>query len=281
MSTIGAWLEAHRDLDRLDRELLVCLATGLGRAQVLARPERPLAAHVAAQLQAWACRRRRGEPLAYIAGHREFWGLTLAVDPAVLVPRPETELLVEHALVALEAAVADGAGAPTLLDLGTGSGAIAVAIAVEAAARSLPVHLTATDVSAAALEVAAGNARRHGVTVRWLESDWLDAVAGRFDVIVSNPPYVAAADPHLPDLAFEPRDALVAGGDGLDALRRIIAAAPAHLHPGGHLLVEHGWDQGDAVRALFRTAGFRGTRTVADLAGLDRLSMGRHPGSAP
>ncbi len=279
MSSVDAWLRAHGDLDRLDREVLMCRAAGLSRVQVLSRPELPLSSQVLERLNGWAARRRRGEPLAYITGRKEFWGIELQVSPDVLVPRPETELLVEETLKAV--AAASSAGEVEVLELGTGSGAVAIAVAMESCAKELAARVTATDRSPAAVAVAARNARHTGVAVRWVVSDWFAALRGRFHVVTSNPPYVADDDPHLPALAHEPRSALVAGPDGLDALRAIVVAAPAHLYPGGWLLLEHGFDQGPAVRALLAARGFQDVRTEPDLAGLDRITRGRKPGSTP
>lgn len=252
----------------LDAELLLAQALGEGRAAVAAHPERTLTAAQCAALEALAGRRLRGEPLAYLTGRKEFWSLDLEVTPDVLVPRPETELAVELALTALA-----GVPRPAVLDLGTGSGAIALAIA-----RERPdAAVTATDESAAALAVAAGNAARLGVAnVRFLCGSWFAPVAGeRFDLVVSNPPYLAASDAALAALAHEPRAALVAGPTGLEALDRIGAEAPAALIPGGVLVLEHGADQGAAVRALMAHAGLTGVVTRRDLAGLERATQGR------
>jgi release factor glutamine methyltransferase len=282
VSTVGGWLAAHADLDYRDREVLLCGAAGLSRAQVLARPERHLEAAVADTLQSWAARRRQGEPVAYILGRREFWGLELAVTPAVLVPRPETELLLEAGLDAIVGwGSNDGRGGIEVLELGTGSGAVAIVLALEAAARGLGVRMAATDVCADALALAAHNARRHGAGVAWRHSDWFANVRGRYHVILSNPPYVAADDPHLETLGHEPRRALEAGADGLQAIRTIITGASGHLEPGGHLLLEHGWDQGAAVRGLLAAAGFTAIDTLSDLAGLERVSRARWLGQAP
>lgn len=212
--------------------------------------------------------------MAYVLGEREFWSLRLEVCPDALIPRPETELLVELALERLAAV-----SAARVLELGTGSGAIAAALASE----RRNWRITASDASLAALALAERNFTRLGLTnVRCLHGDWYAALppGQRFDLILSNPPYVAQDDPHLKqgDLPWEPRCALVAGADGLDAIRVIGAQALAHLIPGGWLLLEHGWDQGPAVRGILRAAGLREATSKRDLAGLERVSLGRAPG---
>lgn len=252
----------------LDAEILVAHVAGLGRSAILADPDRELSPRELLALESLARRRLAGEPIAYLTGRREFWSLDLEVTRDVLVPRPETELVVERLLAGL------GAGA-AVLDLGTGSGAIALAVASE---RPRAV-VTAADASAAALAVARRNAARLGLSnLRFVEGSWFGPLAGsRFDAIASNPPYVAAGDPALEALAHEPRAALAAGADGLDALREIVPAAPAHLGPGGRLVVEHGPGQGAAVRALFTAAGFAGIATSRDLAGHERVTEGTRP----
>jgi release factor glutamine methyltransferase len=209
-------------------------------------------------------RRARGEPIAYLVGTKGFWSLELEVTSGVLIPRPETELVVELALARL-------GDTDRVLDLGTGSGAIALAIAKERPR----CRVTASDVSATALDIARHNAARLSLDARFIESDWFSAIEGRFDVIVCNPPYVAADDPHLGALVYEPRGALVAGHDGLGALRRVIADAPQHLVESGALIVEHGSTQGTAVRELFARAGFVAIATHRDLAGHERVTAGR------
>lgn len=214
-------------------------------------------------------RRAGGEPVAYLLGHREFFGREFAVSPAVLIPRPETELLVDLAIARI------GRGtAAAILDLGTGSGCVAVTLALE-----LPeACLTAVDRSAVVLALAAGNAQRHGATVRMMQSDWYSALADeRFDLIVANPPYVAAGDPHLStgDLRHEPLAALAGGADGLDAIRCIIAGASGHLAPGGELWLEHGHDQALAVYELFAAASWDDVEQHRDLAGIVRVTGGR------
>ncbi|GAB2180402.1 peptide chain release factor N(5)-glutamine methyltransferase [Denitratisoma sp. agr-D3] len=241
-----AWLEAHRD-DELQDAL-------------------------AERFAHWVARREAGEPVAYLLGCREFYGRDFAVSPAVLIPRHETELLVELALAKLPAS-----GNPALLDLGTGSGCIAITLALE-----MPhVAVTAVDASSEALAVASQNAKALGATVDFLLGSWFAPVAGRrFDVIVSNPPYIKADDPHLAqgDVRFEPPSALASGADGLDDIRVIITAAPAHLTPGGWLLFEHGYDQAEAMVAVLQQGGFSGIEQHRDLAGIVRVTLGQWPG---
>ena len=225
---------------------------------------------MAERFEALLARRQAGEPVAYLTGTQGFWTLELEVSPATLIPRPETELLVELALA--RSPVDAGA---RIADLGTGSGAIGLAIAKERPRAAV----IATDASRAALEVARRNATRNRIaTVEFREGDWLAPLAGEtFDLIASNPPYIADGDPHLGegDLRFEPPSALSSGADGLDAIRRIVRDAPAHLASGGWLLLEHGWDQGEAVRALLEAAGFMDVETAQDLEGRDRVTLGR------
>src|SRR5690606_29633864 len=236
---------------------------GVPRSAIFAFPERTLEPAAVERFRAAIARRAAGEPLSYLLGRKEFYGLELETTSAVLVPRPETELLVELALERLPAGEAR-----SVLDLGTGSGAIALAIKHERP----DAAVTAVDASAAALEVARRNARRHGLAVRFVESDWFAALGGeRFDLIVSNPPYVQAGDPALAGaLRFEPRAALAAGADGLDAFRALLDGAAAHLAPGGALLFEHGHDQQAALAALARTHGFEPAALHRDASGHDR-----------
>ena len=253
-----------RGVARLDAQLLLAHLLGRPRAWLLAHDDEELTPEKTATLAAWVARRLQGEPLAYIAGEHEFCGLALHVGPAVLVPRPETELLVEWALECLgESAQA------SVVDLGTGSGAIALALK-----HARPhMQVCASDACPEALDVARANGLRHGLEVEWQLGDWWAALAGRrFALAVSNPPYVAGADPHLAALAHEPRMALTPEGDGLAALRRITQGAPQHLLPGAWLLLEHGHDQGPAVRGLLSAAGFLQAHTRPDLAGLPRCS---------
>lgn len=262
------------DAARLEAELLLAHAMQRPRSWFYAHASDVLDAADAEAFEALVRRRLHGEPVAQITGQRGFWSLELAVTADTLIPRPETERLVELALDRMPRAEP-----LRVLDLGTGTGAIALAIASE---RPL-AEVTATDASAAALAVAAGNARDAGLPVRFLPGDWFAAVPReQFDLVLSNPPYLAEDDPHLRqgDLRFEPRTALASGADGLDAIRAISAAAPAHLAPGGWLLVEHGLEQGAAVRALFRAAGLEQVATERDLEHRDRVTLGRKPRDA-
>ena len=266
----GALRDAHtRGIARLDAQLLLAHLLAQRREWLLAHDDAALAPEQVAAWQLLLERRAAGEPLAYLVGEREFQGLALHVSPAVLVPRPETELLVEWALQRL----AD-APAPTLIDLGTGSGAVALAIK-----HRLPqAEVTATDASRAALEVARANAGRHRLRIEFIEGDWWRAAVGRrFGLAVSNPPYIAGGDPHLAALAHEPRAALTPEGDGLAAIRSLIADAPAHLLPGAWLLLEHGHDQAGAVQALLRERGFESPETRPDLAAIERCTGARWP----
>ncbi|MBD8872280.1 peptide chain release factor N(5)-glutamine methyltransferase [Rhodanobacter sp. DHB23] len=255
--------------ERVDAEALLLHVLGQSRGWLFAHACDALDPDVQTAFDALVERRAAGEPVAYLTGRRGFWTLDLEVTPATLIPRPETETLVELALQRLP-----GDAAARVADLGTGSGAVALAIASERP----HAQVVATDASAAALAVAQRNARRLGIAnVRFVEGDWLAPLAGeRFALVVSNPPYIEAADPHLAqgDLRFEPASALASGLDGLDDIRRIVAAARAHLEPGGWLLFEHGWNQGDAARALLDAAGYAEVFTARDLEARDRVSGG-------
>jgi len=253
----------------LDAQVLLAHVLRRNRAWLVAHGDEALGNDDAAAFFGLARRRRNGEPVAYLVGRREFWGLTLHVNPAVLVPRPETETLVALALEWLPA------DRPVrVLDLGTGSGAIALAIA-----RERPnAQVVAVDASTGALAVARANVAALGLrNVSVLASDWFAAVEGTFDLIASNPPYIRAGDPHLAgdDVRFEPIAALVSGADGFRDLRTIVAQAPARLAPQGALLVEHGHDQAESVRALFEAAGFADVTARRDLAGIHRVAAGR------
>ena len=267
-----AWRQAGRRIDRLDARLLLEHVAGCTHADLIARPEREMSAEQAKRFDGLVRRRESGEPLAYLVGNAWFCGLEFSVTPAVLIPRPDTEVLVN---VATEKA--RNLENPTIVDLGTGSGIVAILIA-----RMCPqAQVTALDVSNAALDVARTNAQRHGVSIRFLEGDWYAPLDdGRFDIIVSNPPYVVAGDPHLHQngLPFEPQHALtdgVGGGDGLACIRSIVAGAADHLRPGGWLLMEHGYDQAVEVRRLLVEAGFADVVSWMDGAGIERVSGGR------
>jgi len=270
-TTVDALLEtARRRIDRHDAEWLLAHVLGKPRSWLFAFGDRAVDAGSASRFDALVQRRETGEPVAYLTGRRSFWTFELAVSPATLVPRPETERLVELALQRL----------PTdrplrIADLGTGSGAIALALASE---RPL-ARVIATDASSDALDVARANAHALQLdNVEFRQGDWFGCLHGeRFDLVASNPPYIEAGDPHLDDLRHEPAAALASGADGLDAIRRIVAGAPAHLGEGGWLLLEHGWNQGAAVRALLSMGGFSEATTEQDLEGRDRVTLARMP----
>jgi release factor glutamine methyltransferase len=251
-------------VDRLDTLMLLADTLACSRTWLLAHDDATLSTEQSTRLRERLARRATGEPLAYLLGEKEFHGLMLLVDSNVLVPRPDTEVLVDWALELLA-----GALHQNVVDLGTGGGAIA--LAVKHAKPTATV--TATDVSPAALGIARANAHRLALDVEFVEGSWWQAVPGRrFHLVLSNPPYIAAGDQHLAALGHEPALALTPGGDGLDALRGLVAGAAAHLEPGGWLLLEHGFDQADAVQALLREHGFLGTQTRRDLAGQPRCS---------
>jgi release factor glutamine methyltransferase len=275
-ATVDAALRIARALGlaRLDAQLLLAYLLNCPRTWVLAHDEFALASEEAERFVALARRRADGVPLAVLVGFKEFHGLMLKVTPDVLCPRPETEILVDWALELLAAQPGQGP-ACDVVDLGTGSGAIALAVAT-----AFPTaRVTGVDVSTSALAVAAENNLRLGQTVEWIESSWWEGLAQRrFHLAVSNPPYIAADDPHLHALVHEPLLALTPGGDGLSALRSIIESAPEHLHSGAWLLVEHGFDQAEAVRAALQNVGMVEVSTRADLAGLARCTGARKPG---
>ncbi len=255
-------------LARIDAQLLLLHALGRkphDRAWLIAHDSDELPPASRSAWDAALARRLHGEPLAYITGHKAFYGLDLRVDARVLDPRADTETLVDWALEVLPAAP------QRVLDLGTGSGAVALALQHQRPAWE--VH--ALDHSVEALDVAQANARRLGLPVQFTQGDWLNGAQGKFHAIVSNPPYVADGDPHLDNLRCEPAMALSSGRDGLDAIRTIIAKAPQHLHPGAWLLLEHGHDQAHTVRALLRQVGFMQVQSRRDLAGIERCSGGR------
>jgi len=278
MLTLKAALEeATAAVGRIDAQVLFAHMLGVNRAYLAANPMRVLTESEDARADMMVAQRSMGLPVAYLLGKREFYSRDFAVGPDVLIPRPDTETLVDAALdVTPDAAIAATARGPiSILDLGTGSGAIAITLALE-----LPeASITATDASPAALEIARANAQSLSARVEFRLGSWYEPVAGkRFDLIVSNPPYIAGEDPHLAqgDLRFEPRTALTDGSrDGLDSIRAIVAGAGQHLNPGGSILIEHGYDQAGAVAALLREAGFADPISIRDLAGIPRVAGGK------
>ena len=263
---------ATQGLARVDAQMLllhVCGQPTHARAWLITHDSDVLNS---AQLQQWQQllqRRADGEPVAYLTGHKGFYGLELAVDARVLDPRPDTETLVDWTLELLPG---NGSG-QRLADLGTGSGAIALALQHQRPA----AEVWAVDASHDALAVAQANAQRLQLPVHFAHSHWLAALPGRFDAIVTNPPYIREDDPHMPSLRHEPRQALTSGADGLDDIRQIVEKAPQALLPGGWLLIEHGWDQAEAVRALLAQRGFAQVQSRKDLAGIERASGGQWP----
>lgn len=267
-----ALAQAHTlGLPRIDAQLLLLHALGrpdAGRAWLLAHDTDALEPGTHDAFIALCQRRAAGEPVAYLTGRKEFYGLMLQVDARVLDPRPDTETLVDWALEVIAPLPA-----PRLVDLGTGSGAIALALQ----SQRPTAQVLAVDASPDALAVAQANAKRLGLQVQFQPANWLAGLDGLFDAIVSNPPYIASADPHLAALTHEPLQALASGTDGLDDIRTIVAQAPAHLRPGGWLLLEHGYDQADAVQALLTAQGFAQVQSRTDLAGIARCSGGQWP----
>ncbi len=258
-------------LARIDAQLLLLHVLGRAttdRAWLLAHDTDVLAPDASDRYQALCLRRAAGEPVAYLTGRKEFYGLALSVDARVLDPRPDTETLVDWALEVIAPLPA-----PRVVDLGTGSGAIALALQHQRPT----ARVLAVDASADALAVAQANAQRLALPVQFAQADWLRGMEGLFDAIVSNPPYIAAADPHLAALTYEPLAALASGADGLDDIRTIVEQSPAHLTPGGWLLLEHGHDQADAVCTLLKARGFAQVQSRMDLAGIARCSGGQWP----
>jgi release factor glutamine methyltransferase len=271
-ATVADALQQARQLgvERLDAQILLCTLLQRPRSWLLSHDLDGLPPDSAERFTAWLQRRAQGEPLAYLLGDKEFYGLSLSVSPDVLIPRPDTETLVDWALHRLD--TEPFGQPPEVLDLGTGSGAIALALQ----SQRPQARLTAVDASPAALAVAQANAQRLGLPVHTLLGSWFTPVQGRrFDLIVSNPPYIAEGDSHLQNLAYEPKQALTSGPDGLDDIRLIAAQAPAHLRPGGWLLLEHGWDQAEPVAQLLRDHGFTHVDTRVDLGGQARCTGGR------
>lgn len=262
MTTARALLDAFKGEQRRDVEVVLCHVLGKSRAWLYSHGDDALPNSTRRTLAALLDRLRGGEPVAYLIGEREFWGLSLSVTHDVLIPRPETELVVELALNRLSRGA-------HVVDLGTGCGALAIAIKSERA----DCTVMATDRSDNALRLARANAKRHGLDIEFQCRDWLEGL-GAFDLIVSNPPYVRSDDPHLPALRFEPEGALVAGADGLEAITRILTDIRDHLRSAGHVIIEHGFDQGAQVRALFNAAGLSGVATFSDLGGRERATLG-------
>jgi release factor glutamine methyltransferase len=261
-------VRAGGQIEATEARLLLTHALGKPPAWLYAHADEVADSELIQRFDALVAARAAGQPVAYLIGRRSFWTLDLTVSTATLIPRPETELLVELALARLPAG-----RVARVADLGTGSGAIALALA-----RERPdLVVVATDASSAALAVARSNARANALgNVEFREGSWFEPLAGeRFDLIASNPPYIAEGDPHLASLQHEPDLALTSGADGLEAIREIVAAAPSHLQPGGWLLLEHGWDQGNAVRALMELADFVEVSTARDLEDRDRVTLGR------
>jgi release factor glutamine methyltransferase len=280
MNLAEAIKQAEREVGSVDAMALMCHSLKRNRAFVLAHHDDPMDEHDLLSFELMVSSRKLGTPVAYLTGKREFYSREFNVTPDVLIPRPETELLVDQALIRLSEACMPKPA--SILDLGTGSGAIAITLALQSR-----VHVTAADRSEAALSVARGNAARLGASVDFIQSDWYAALGEKkFDLIVANPPYVAASDPHLSqgDLRFEPQMALTdASHDGLSSIRAIIEGAPGHLNPGGWLLFEHGYDQAEACRELLLKRGFEDLISVPDLAGIARVAGGiwqRKPESA-
>ena len=267
---------AEGESPRADADVLLCHLLGCRRSYLMTWPERELDAAQQATLQTWLARRLNGEPIAHLVGEREFWSLPLKVSPATLIPRPDTEVLVEQALTKIPQ------GPCAVLDLGTGTGAIALALKSERP----ELDVWAVDRMADAAALARENSAALGLPIEVRDGSWFEPLGEpdrdetpRFAVIVSNPPYIDGADPHLEqgDVRFEPRSALVADDAGLADIRHIVAHAPAYLLPDGWLLLEHGWDQGEAVRQLLRDGGYREVATVRDYGDNDRVTLGLCP----
>lgn len=259
------------DSSQLDARILLCHVLSISKSHLLAWPDEIIEPSDLAQLNSRLLRRQAGEPIAYITGSTEFWGLEFNVSPAVLVPRPETELVIE---TVLEILVDEGLSNPTIIDMGTGSGAIAIALGRELS----DATITAVDVSEAALSVAESNRTLNGCeNVTIYQSDWFEHIdsSKQFDMIVSNPPYVAENDPHLADLTFEPLLALTAANEGMADIERLSEGCAEYLKPLGWLIVEHGYNQGKLARKQFQSVGLTNVRTLKDLANLDRITIGQ------
>lgn len=272
-ATVGAALQtARQSIPLSEARLLLGYLLGKNLAWIEAHRDDALPAEAAERFAAWVARRAQGEPVAYLLGLREFYGRDFSVSPAVLIPRHETELLVELALAKVKTVLAPAG--PAIVDLGTGSGCIAITLALEAPS----AQVMAVDASTEALAVARANAAALAAPVNFVQGSWFEPLEGsRFHLIVSNPPYICADDPHLKqgDVRFEPASALASGPSGLDDIRAIASGAPSHLHPGGWLLFEHGYDQAEAMVGVFEEAGFSTIEQHLDLAGIVRVTLGQ------
>ena len=261
--------QASATIERLDRELLLSHVMNQPRVYLYAHPEEMLTSEQCKQFEQFVQRREQGEPLAYLIGKIEFYGLVFEITPAVLVPRPETELLIDFVLENISAKTL------SVLELGTGSGVIAITLAKHRPHWAI----TATDISDEALTLARGNSHSHNTTtVGFIKSDWFNNVTttAKYNLIVSNPPYIAENDPHLGDLSYEPYQALVSGGEGLDAIKKIVQQAGDYLAVGGSIVLEHGYNQAEAVQRCLHEQGFKGIKTLEDLNHQPRVTIATH-----
>ena len=266
--TIATWKQANFKTDRLELDLLLSKVTGQSRAEIIACPQMTLSNNQLKRLNDYLRILEAGTPFAYIVGKKEFFGIELEISESVLVPRPETELLVEMVLTIAPKNA-------TLLDLGTGSGAIALAIAKERP----DIKVSASDLSMSALEIAKKNARSLNLNLTFFHSNWYQSLPGnQWDLIVSNPPYLSENDPHLDTLEKEPIEALVSGRDGLEAIRQIVRGSSYFLNPQGHLLIEHGFNQSEAVRRIFAANSFKNVVSAKDYSGIERVKLGKFNG---
>ena len=266
-------LSSVSDSPHLDARLLLCHVLNISKTSLLTWPDREIPESAKDALSSILARRQAGEPIAYILGEIEFWGINLSVDSSVLIPRPETELVVE---TALDKITSSGTANPDILDLGTGSGAIAIALASELK----QANITAADVSQAALNTAMLNAKRNNLEqMLFILSDWFSNLdqEKRYDIIVSNPPYVAEDDPHLENLTYEPDTALTSANNGLADIEHLILESSSYLKTDGWLMIEHGYQQGCAIRSLFSNSGYRQVETLLDLAQLERITIAQRP----
>ncbi len=266
--TIATWKQSNFKTDRLELDLLLSKVTGRSRAEIIACPQMALSNNQLKRLNDDLRKLGAGTPFAYISGRKEFFGIELEISESVLVPRPETELLVEMVLTIAPKNA-------TLLDLGTGSGAIALAILKERP----DIKVSASDLSASALEIARKNARSLNLNLTFFHSNWYQSLPrNKWDFLVSNPPYVSENDPHLDALEKEPIEALISGTDGLDAIRQIVKGSSHFLNPQGHLLIEHGFNQSEAVRKIFEANSFKNVVSAKDYGGIERVKLGKFNG---